>query len=582
MKNLQISKKLILLVSIFGIGITLMYLFAFLSINRVKVNGPIYQDIVNGKDIIADILPPPAYIIEAYLTAYQISSTQDADTVSKLSEKLKKLHSDFNERYSYWNNIVKDEKLKSEFLDSAYKNGTEFFEIAENELVPEALKGAAGNPFDILNNKLTPVYNRHRLNVDNTVKLVTASNLFIEQNSKSELTVTLIGMLLTCVLLTVIIGIISTIISKSITKPINNMKEQLKEISEGHGDLSIRIPVDSKDEIGDMAVYFNSFMIKLESLIKEVKNVSLDLSQFSVSLLNDVKGAVEGNSTDSENNIKYAQEGLHQVNDNIQTQVTAIEEVTSMFEVINESIKKVVENAKNTAEISNITKQNVSEGGNTISKNLQGMKNIELTVKNIENSVLDLDERSEKIGKIVEVIRNIANQTNLLALNAAIEAARAGESGKGFAVVAEEIKKLAEGVQLSTVEIEELIIGIQTITKSVVDSSKTSHTEVKEVASISKESYDKFKNVIDKTEETNTKVEDITKSMEEQSIAIEEIKKAIDIFDQGNSNIGDLSDTQIRKLNIVVKKLESVTSSTEDISQMAKSLESLVSNFKVS
>ena len=331
-----------------------------------------------------------------------------------------------------------------------------------------------------------------------------------------------------------------------------------------------------------MAVYFNSFMIKLESLIKEVKHVSLDLSQFSLSLLNDVKGAVEGNSSDSENNIKYAQEGLHQVNDNIQTQVTAIEEVTSMFEVINESIKKVVENAKNTADISNITKQNVSEGGNTISKNLQGMKNIELTVKNIENSVLDLDERSEKIGKIVEVIRNIANQTNLLALNAAIEAARAGESGKGFAVVAEEIKKLAEGVQLSTVEIEELIIGIQTITKSVVDSSKTSHTEVTEVASISKESYDKFKNVIDKTEETNTKVEDITKSMEEQSIAIEEIKNAIDIFDQGNSNIGDLSDTQIRKLNIVVKKLESVTSSTEDISQMAKSLESLVSNFKVS
>jgi methyl-accepting chemotaxis protein len=134
MKNLKISGKLIMLVSIFGVGIAIMYLFSFLSINRVKVNGPIYKNIINGKDIIADILPPPAYIIEAYLTSYQLSLTTDRNEISLLSTKLKQLHTDFNIRYEYWNGIVKDEKLKKEFLDSAYKNGSVFLILQKQSL----------------------------------------------------------------------------------------------------------------------------------------------------------------------------------------------------------------------------------------------------------------------------------------------------------------------------------------------------------------------------------------------------------------------------------------------------------------
>lgn len=115
----------------------------------------------------------------------------------------------------------------------------------------------------------------------------------------------------------------------------------------------------------------------------------------------------------------------------------------------------------------------------------------------------------------------------------------------------------------------------------MVSSTKTGHDEVKTVASISKESFEKFATVIDKTDETNLKVEEITKRMQEQANAIFEIKKAIEIFEQSNSNIGDLSDSQIAKLDIVVKKLDLVTSSTEEISEMSLSLEKLVSNFKV-
>lgn len=368
----------------------------------------------------------------------------------------------------------------------------------------------------------------------------------------------LTGMVISVVglLATLLVGIMIII---SIVKPIKNTVNMLKDIAEGEGDLTKRLEVKSRDEIGELARWFNQFIDKVQVIIAEVENQVKLLKKSATTLTELSTGMSSGAEKvlDKASYVASAAEEMSsntgaiantskQATDNINMTATSVQEMTT---VINEI-------AGNTAKARTITSESVSQ---TNSANQQ---------------VNELGEAALEIGKVIETITSISSQVNLLALNATIEAARAGESGKGFAVVANEIKALAQQTADAAGEIQERVESIQSTTKGTVTEIETVTVKVNEVNDI---------------------VSMIAAAIEEQSVTTREIA---DNIVEVSANLSEANDNISQSSTVasdIAREISEVTVSTggltdsstqvnlqsNELSDLANQLEKIVKQFKI-
>ncbi|MDH5545762.1 MAG: methyl-accepting chemotaxis protein [Gammaproteobacteria bacterium] len=245
---------------------------------------------------------------------------------------------------------------------------------------------------------------------------------------------------------------------KNISRPLRNVNRMLGEISQGRGDLTRRLPVESNDEFGAFATNFNTFIEHIQHLVKSVKETVVDLSASS-SHLSDIASSAK-NSVD----LQHSQSAA----------------VTQAISDMSRMAGEIDQNATSTASFTRDANEQACQGREALSASIEAIKTLATNMEHSGQVIENLRVSSENIGAMLEVIKAIAEQTNLLALNAAIEAARAGEQGRGFAVVADEVRSLAQRTQESTREIEEVVSNIQSGTQEAVNvmSVNLEHTQV--------------------------------------------------------------------------------------------------------
>jgi methyl-accepting chemotaxis protein len=517
----SIRTKLGLLVAIFFIGFCALLVVGFSTLNTVKVNGPLYANIVLGKDLVADILPPPEYIIESYFTTMQMMYAKDSQELNTLISRFTQLQKDYTDRQSYWTDSSIDGDIRTGMLETSRIPAEKFYDIATKQYIPALQAGNKELAQQLLTGTMKDAYQTHRTAID---ALVTNSNNFVtDKQNEANATINRQVVIMAIVSLIVLSGatIYSLWVSLRLTKAINRIKTEVLVLAET-GDLSLRAKVEGQDEIADMAKALNNMLDNTAGPMQEISRVMeiiatgdlrphADVSKAKgdvMKLYQSIRKMVDSfrtlviNITRSSDTVSATAQQLaastQQVNAATQQVSSAVEEVASGGENLAKQTTTASDSVKTLSE-------EAVNGAKAASQATNRMITLATSVNKSSDVVESLGVKSQEIVKIVDTINSIASQTNLLALNAAIEAARAGEAGRGFAVVADEVRKLAEESQNATKEIETLIKGIKDSTDEAVETMEVGKKEVDESANVVNQalgSLDKISNKVKEIEHT--------------------------------------------------------------------------------
>ena len=375
-------------------------------------------------------------------------------------------------------------------------------------------------------------------------------------------------------IIALVIGLLSfMILNKGIITPINSLMKDLKALSEGNGDLTKRIEVKSKDEIGQTIGYFNQFVGSIHEIVGEISKISTQILDYMTSISTTTEELTRATEIIAAASLELA-EGSELQNDDL-------EKLNYLAEKMKLDINTVSEMAMQTLKSSEKSQISVEIGDKQVISQSEELNIFVSSIQNASYTVDDLHQSSKEIKAIVELIYSISSQTNLLALNASIEAARAGEAGRGFSVVAEEIRKLSEETTVSAKKISEIVTSIGDKTINVEDSMKDLGSKTK----IQEKSMDllkeELKGILMLTTETlkeSNGIMEISSKVNDNFIEITQSTKGIrDVAEKNSINTQEVA----ASVQEQTASFEEVSSNISFINQMAVDLTKIVGRFKI-
>lgn len=416
-------------------------------------------------------------------------------------------------------------------------------------------------------------------------------------------------MILQVVILMIIVlagGILVTVfaslfLGRAIAKPIVKVSDILNELSQGDADLTNRLPVITKDEVGQLSKNFNTFLEKLAGIVRainesmtktiEIKERMNNGSQETLSALHEISANSASMNTQLQNldkNIADADKAVHSikqsigsVDNGIETQVSAVEESTA-------SVNQMVASLKN---VSDVTEKKGRATQELVEISSAGKKNMDDT----RSIIAKISDSIGSINEMISMINAVASQTNLLAMNAAIEAAHAGESGRGFAVVAGEIRKLAETSSKNAKDIGLNIKNILVLISEADSSSQRSMQVIEQVNIEVEETAQSLQEILSNTKELFIGGEQILEAMTsltQVSLQVKEnsgeMRKESDIMSSSVSTVADISGEVVAGMNEIAvgtheitENMASINRQMQVLSEITDSLKGEVGRFKV-
>lgn len=467
-------------ISLFGVVAALGFLAVFFAsgyaLSQLRVGGPLYSQIKSGNDLIADILPPPAYVLEAYLEA--TLALQEPETISTRTERLGQLRKEYDERRAYWEKSDLDPAIKSLLTERSHAEVTKFWEITNNELLPAiaARKPAAAEIY----RKLQAAYTSHRGIIDTIVKKATDGNAALETTAAQMDTrfTTMVLSVSAAVLLVLVLGILG--IALGVIRPIVRMTSVMKRLA--GGELNINVPsLARRDEIGSMAQALEVFKQAAVQNLRMQEEQEKAAQQAAVMKRNALLGMAETVETETGSSVESVGAATREVA-NVAVGLTDLaSHLSTNSKAVADAAEQALANSQTISSASEELSASIREIGTQIHRASSVAGHAVQSSKKATEAIQSLSDVVSKIAEMSSNIGSIANQTNLLALNATIEAARAGEAGKGFAVVASEVKSLSHQTANSTEEINRLVAEIRIATQATADAVGLIGGEINEV-----------------------------------------------------------------------------------------------------
>jgi methyl-accepting chemotaxis protein len=563
------------------------------AISTVRIGGPAYQSIVLDKDLIADILPPPAYVIEANLEASQ--AMLYPEQVQARRERLLELRQQYSDRIAFWASSPLPESLRQTLAARVDPPAQRFWTSVETELLP-ALERQDAVAVAAASLRVQSAYQEHRQGVDAAVTEAMALQKDDEAKAEASGTLSMAGLAIGMLILLSGLGVAAYFLGRRVFSPITDLTAAMERLA--GGDVDVKITGEARhDEIGAMARALgvfkaNSFALtkasaearRLESEVQAARGreeadrkaladlqalvvsetgagltalASGDLSHrieaefpgdygrlkadFNEAMgkLEDAMSVISANASAIQSGSGEISQAADDLSRRTEQQAATLEQTAAALDEITATVKRTAEGAQRVNVVVTDAREDAETSAQVVTRAVTAMGEIQ--------------KSAEQITQIIGVIDEIAFQTNLLALNAGVEAARAGDAGRGFAVVASEVRALAQRSAEAAKEIKSLI--------------SASTNQVREGVGLVGQTGEALSAIVGRVSEINGLMAEINASAQEQATALAEVNTAVNSMDQTTQQNAAM--------------VEQSTAATHNLSQEAGELAQLVGRFRI-
>jgi len=516
MKNIKIGKLLSLGFSIPALAILALVV---LSMSQMKT-------INHQSTIISENWLPSVRLVEQINTktadlrnaeAVHIIST-NPEQLAKSNHDIESLKTNIKKTIDEYATLVSSNEESA--LLSTFNEEYARYLVIQNKLLNLSNKNINDDAKSLFLNASAVAYNAYSLTLtkisDLNAKGAASASVLGDEIYNQALNI----LFITVVLLVAGIIIIAIVISKYLIKSVTMVQNAMIEMSGGK--MTTRIDGEGSNELALLAKCFNKTAEKMSSLTQQLITVA-------------------DNVNSSSNNLAST---MHQSDINSQHMLMQVEQAATAVNEMSSTAVEISRNANEAEMSTRVASENVNSGRHYLALSDDIAEKISLSITESADIVNELNQYSNQIGSVIDVINGISEQTNLLALNAAIEAARAGETGRGFAVVADEVRSLAAKTQQSTIEIQEIITLLQTQAKKAdvhMQSNSGLIIESKDIAAQVRESFEGITNSVQQISDMNSQV--ATASTEQSSVTDEISQNITSIVDMVNQNVIGISES---------------------------------------
>jgi len=529
-----------------SVGLGAILALAIYEMHQYRVSGPVYQKIELYNDFGLEISPPTLSAGQAYLVMQELETETNPDEIRRLKDRFSDLESLFEKRHAEFAIKLPEGESKRQLTQIIKPGGQEIFRIARDELLPlVGKKEGQAKASDILGQRIRPKFRKHRAAVDDVVAAMEKETKQIESEAANESRFWMNAMVVLSIAAISLLGFFGTTLARGIVRSTNTLIARVEEMASGASDLTARIPIESKDELGQLGAGINSLIAKIQTVVSKVRESSIQVlataSQISATAQQQ-QGTVAGLNSSG-------------------TQIAAaVREISQTGRELSTTMDDVHERANHTATLA-------VAGRERLVAMEQTMGQVVESTASISSKLATIREKADTINMVVVTITKVADQTNLLSINAAIEAEKAGEFGRGFLVVAREIRRLADQTAVATLDIESMVRLMQdAVASGVMQMDKFSdqvRSSVGRVAEINGQTGQ----IITEVSGLGERFRFVNEGMRNQTVGAEQIDEAMG--------------TMAGNIRLTASALDEFNRATAHLRSSIEQLNSEIASFKV-